>query len=106
MGKTKASPEVGNLFFFPNFIFYKLECTGGKSKNKKLFLKIEKKSSSRPFLAHPASGQEPIFYLRMALDTTLMIVWAKPVKRDVKIDQYVIISLSVFILLVFFFYHY
>ena len=25
-----------------------------------------KKSSSRPFLAHPAGGQETIFYLRMA----------------------------------------
>ena len=27
VGKEKASREVGNLFF-PNFIFYKLECTG------------------------------------------------------------------------------
>ena len=31
VGKKKASREVGNLFFFffPNFVFYKLECTGG-----------------------------------------------------------------------------
>ena len=29
VGKKKASREVGNLFFFPNLIFYKLECTGG-----------------------------------------------------------------------------
>ena len=31
-GGKKASREVGNRCFFPpNFIFYKLECTGGKS---------------------------------------------------------------------------
>ena len=29
--------------------------------------KYGKKSSSRPFLAHPASGQETLFYLRVAL---------------------------------------
>ena len=65
VGKKKASRAVGNLFFFPNLIVYKLECTGGEVK-KNLFLKIGKKSSSRPFLAHPAGGQETIFYLRMA----------------------------------------
>ena len=29
--------------------------------------KTRKKSSSRPFLAHPAAGQETPFYLRVAL---------------------------------------
>ena len=38
---------------------------GGGIKNF-FFLKRGKKSSSRPFLAHPAGGQETIFYLRMA----------------------------------------
>ena len=28
---------------------------------------MEKKNSSRPFLAHPAGGQETTFYLRVAL---------------------------------------
>ena len=38
MGKNKDSREVGNLFlFFPNFIFYKLECTGGGGGSKKNF---------------------------------------------------------------------
>ena len=27
---------------------------------------MKKKSSSRPFLAHPAGGQETTFYLRVA----------------------------------------
>ena len=35
VGGKKASWEVGNLFFFPNFIFYKLECTGGGGEVKK-----------------------------------------------------------------------
>ena len=66
VGKKKASREVGNLFFFfPNCIISKLEYTGRKGKKKKFFFKIGK-SSSRPFLAHPAGGQETIFYLRMA----------------------------------------
>ena len=44
VGKKTASQEVGIFFFFfPNFNFFKLECTGGKVK------KDEKKSSSRPF---------------------------------------------------------
>ena len=30
VGKRKASQEAGNLFFFPNFIFYKLSVQGGK----------------------------------------------------------------------------
>ena len=29
--------------------------------------KYKKKEKSRPFLAHPAGGQETFFYLRMAL---------------------------------------
>ena len=39
VGKKKASREVGNLFSFfsPNFIFYKLEHSGGKVKKKKDF---------------------------------------------------------------------
>ena len=37
VGKKKASREVGNLFFFPNFIIYKLEYTGGKGKKKLFF---------------------------------------------------------------------
>ena len=53
VGKKKASREVGNL-----------ECKGVKVKKKEDF--VEKESSSRPFLAHPAGGQETIFYLRMA----------------------------------------
>ena len=36
VGKKKANREVRNLFFFPNFIFYKLECTGEKKFKKKL----------------------------------------------------------------------
>ena len=48
------------FFFFPNFNFFKLECTGGKVKKKKV------PTSSRPFLAHPAGGQETIFYLRIS----------------------------------------
>ena len=40
---------------------------GGEGEvTKKKFENRGKKSSSRPFLAHPASGQETIFYLRMA----------------------------------------
>ena len=35
VGKKTPSREVGNLFYFPNFIFYKLECTGGKIGKKK-----------------------------------------------------------------------
>ena len=47
--------------------FFKLECTGGKVKKKKIVEKMKKKKgSSRRFLAHPAGGQETIFYLRMA----------------------------------------
>ena len=65
VGKKTASREVGIFFFFPNFNFFKLECTGGKVKKKKKIEK-KKKSPSRPFLAHPAGGQETIFYLRMA----------------------------------------
>ena len=60
-----ASREVG-IFFFSNFIFYRLECTGGSKKKKKEFENMKKKSSSRPFLAHPAGGQETTFYLRVA----------------------------------------
>ena len=33
---------------------------------KNLFQKSWKKSPSRPFLAHPAGGQETTFYLRVA----------------------------------------
>ena len=36
------------------------------SKKKKKFEKYGNKFSSRPFLAHPASGQETTFYLRVA----------------------------------------
>ena len=38
VGKIKASREVG--IFFSNFIFYKLECTGGGGEYKISFLKI------------------------------------------------------------------
>ena len=65
VGKKQASWEVGNLsflFFLPNFIFYKLECTGGKRKKK--IENKKKKKFSMPFLAHPAGGQETTFYLR------------------------------------------
>ena len=41
---------------------------GGGSKKKNCLKNMEKKISSRPFLAHPAGGQETTFYLRMALD--------------------------------------
>ena len=40
---------------------------GGSKKNIYIFERMKKKSSIRPFLAHPAGGQETIFYLRMAL---------------------------------------
>ena len=56
-GKT-ASREVGIFLFFPNFFFYKLECTGGTTKDKKKF--------QLAFLAHFGTGQETTFYLRMA----------------------------------------
>ena len=73
-GQKNASRE-SFFFFFPNFIFHKLECTGGKSKKKKKkkipFENRDKKSSGRPFLAHPAGGQETIFYFRMALVMTV-----------------------------------
>ena len=66
-----ASQEVGIFFFFffPDFIFfYKLECTGwGGVKRKKLGGgDVGGESSSRPFLAHPAGGQETTFYFRVA----------------------------------------
>ena len=51
---------------------------GGEYKKKKM--KIEnrkKKSSSRPFLANPAGGQETIFYLRMALFIILISLRSK-----------------------------
>ena len=35
VGKIKASREVKIFFFSPNFIFHKLECTGGGGKKKK-----------------------------------------------------------------------
>ena len=64
---TSIRPPLSKKSFFPpNFNFFKLECTGGKVKKKKKFEKMKKKSSSRPFLAHPASGQETTFYLRVA----------------------------------------
>ena len=44
---------------------------GGGSK-KKLFENRKKESSSRPFLAHPAGGQETMFYLSMALGGGLL----------------------------------
>ena len=65
VGKKKPVGRSG-IFSFPNFIIYKLECTGGKGKKKKKNENRRKKSSSRPFLAHPAGRQETIFYLRMA----------------------------------------
>ena len=38
VGKKTASQEVGIFyFFFPDFIFYELDCTGGGSKKKKKF---------------------------------------------------------------------
>ena len=51
------------IFFLPNFIFYRLECSG--ESNKKIE-SMKKKSSSRHYLAHPAGGQETTFYLRVA----------------------------------------
>ena len=61
MGKNKASREVGNLFFFFLIQFF---IKGEKVKKK--IENREKNSSSRPFLAHPAGGQETTFYLRVA----------------------------------------
>ena len=44
VGKKTASREVGIFFFFfPNFNFFNLECTGGESKKKKYFEKMKKK---------------------------------------------------------------
>ena len=39
----------GFFFFFPNFNFLKLECTGGKVKKKKILEKMKKKVSVGPF---------------------------------------------------------
>ena len=40
VGKKKTSRVVGNVSsFFPNFNFYKLECTGGKSEKEIFFFK-------------------------------------------------------------------
>ena len=66
VGKNTASWDF--FFFFTNFNFCKLECTGGGGGGgKKVVLKIrEKKSSSRPFLAHSGGGQETTFCLRVA----------------------------------------
>ena len=66
VGQKTASREVGN-FFFSNFIFNKLEYTGGGSKKKTLFENMKKNNSRRPFLAHSAAGQGTTFYLRVAL---------------------------------------
>ena len=55
----KSSVGRSEFFFFPNSIFYKLECKGGKGK-KNNFGKYEK-SSSRPFLVQSGSGQETTF---------------------------------------------
>ena len=35
---------------------------------------MEKKNSSRPFLAHPAGGQETTFYLRVASGHSLSLL--------------------------------
>ena len=72
VGGKNVSREVGIFFFFFFFFFLisfflKLECTGGGKVKQKCFCwKDGKKRSSRPILAHPAGGQETIFYLRMA----------------------------------------
>ena len=69
VGKNNAIRKVGDTFFGPNFIFYKLECTGGKSKKKKKKNENRKKKVPvGPFSppAHPAGGQERMSYLRMA----------------------------------------
>ena len=68
--KSQSGGRESFFFFSPNFMFYK-QGGGGVVKKYFLFLKIgKKKSSSRPFLAHPVGGQETIFYLRMALKMT------------------------------------
>ena len=55
-----------DLFFFLLFISL-LTRIYRKFKGKKTFFnKYEKKSSSRPFLAHSGGRQETPFYLRMA----------------------------------------
>ena len=48
VGTKTASWEVGIFFFFPNFNFLKLECTGGKVK-KFFFEKMKKKVTVGPF---------------------------------------------------------
>ena len=48
VGKKNASREVGIFFFFPNLIFFKLECTGGKVK-KNCFEKMKKRVPVGPF---------------------------------------------------------
>ena len=48
---------------------------GGGGSEKKKFLKIGKKSSSRRFLAHPAGGQETIFLFEDGLSN-------EPIKGD------------------------
>ena len=47
--KKSQSGGRESFFFFPNFIFYKLECTGGKVKKKYFFDNRKKKVPVGPF---------------------------------------------------------
>ena len=49
VGKIKGHSVGRDFFFFSNFIFYELECTGGKGKKKEENFKNEKKNVSGPF---------------------------------------------------------
>ena len=53
VGKKTASREVGNYFFPPNFIFYKLECTGGKDNKFFFFFEIRKKKLQSALFGTP-----------------------------------------------------
>ena len=62
MGRVSKKTASRDFFFFPNFIVHKHECTGGGEQTNLFFLKNEKKSLSRPFLAHSGGGQETFLF--------------------------------------------
>ena len=61
VGKKKPVGRSG-IFFFSNFIFYKLECTGGKREKKKN-LKIGKKKFQSALFSPPGrwTGNDFLF---------------------------------------------
>ena len=62
----KSQSGGRDFFFFLFLIFHGLDCTKKIEKKKTFFKNHEKKVPVGLFLAHPASGQETTFYLRVA----------------------------------------